>query len=245
MGKLIRSSKPFCVLRSIKDKKKKTVVKRGVGVGFLLLAVGLFSTSSFLTTLVKQKLTRTLIEQARVAEGVELKMAPLRLGELLNGQVGTVDFSAVRLGFAQGPVFTNVALHSKGGRFDLKALLWQGEFILEELAETHMQLELSEEELTALMRRDLPELEPTVLLKKAGLNWKGFLICLDKGVYPLAPVLPERASDRSLRLAPLGLSVAGVALWAELFNQYASQLSWEFPWRSWPVRLERFMVTPG
>ncbi|NLC53208.1 MAG: hypothetical protein GX770_04510 [Firmicutes bacterium] len=223
------------------------MVKRGVGVGFLLLAVGLFSTSSFLTTLVKQKLTRTLIEQARVAEGVELKMAPLRLGELLNGQVGTVDFSAVRLGFAQGPVFTNVALHSKGGRFDLKALLWQGEFILEELAETHMQLELSEEELTALMRRDLPELEPTVLLKEGRVELEGFLDLFGQRRLPFsAGASLERASDRSLRLAPLGLSVAGVALWAELFNQYASQLSWEFPLEiPWPVRLERFMVTPG
>ena len=223
------------------------VGKRSIGVGFLLLALGLFSTGPFLTALVEQKLTRTLIEQARVAEEVELKMAPLRVGDLLNGQVGAVDFSAARLGFAQGPVFNNVSLHSKGGRFDLSALLWQGEFVLRELAETHMRLELSEEELTVLMRRDLPELEPTVFLKEGRVELEGFLDLFGQGRLPFsAGASLEKASDRSLRLAPLGLKVAGVALWAELFNKYASQISWEFPLEiPWPVRLERFMVTPG
>ncbi|HHT06320.1 MAG TPA: hypothetical protein GXZ97_08650 [Hydrogenispora sp.] len=221
--------------------------KRGIGVGFLLLALGLISTSPLLTTSVQQKFTRTLIEQARVAEGVELKLAPLRLGDLLNGQVGAVDFSAARLGFAQGPVFTNIALHSKGGRFDLSALLWQGEFVLQELAETHMRLELSEEELTALMRRDLPELEPTVFIKEGRVELEGFLDLFGQNRLPFsAGASLERASDRSLRLAPLGLKVAGVALWVELFNEYAPQISWEFPLDiPWPVRLDRFTITPG
>ncbi|NLM37555.1 MAG: LmeA family phospholipid-binding protein [Firmicutes bacterium] len=223
------------------------MVKRGLGVGFLLLAFGLFGTGPFLTGLVKQQLTRTLIAEARVAEGVDLTMAPLRLGDLMNGRVGAVDFAAARLGFAGGPVFTNVALRSKGGRFDVGALLWRGEFILRELAETHVRLELVEEELTALMRRDLPELEPTVSLKEGLVEVEGFLDLFGRRRLPFsASASLEKASGRSLRLAPLGLKVAGVALWSELFNQYAPQLSWEFPLEiPWPVRLERFKVALG
>ncbi|HHW11807.1 MAG TPA: DUF2993 domain-containing protein [Firmicutes bacterium] len=223
------------------------MVKRGLGVGFLLLVFGLFGTSSLLTAVVKQNLTRTLIAQARVAEGVELKMAPLCLGDLLNGKVGAVEFSAKRLGFAQGPVFSNVSFRSKGGQFDVGALLWQGEFVLQELAETHVRLELVEEELTALMRQDLPELEPTVYLKEGQVEVEGFLALFGERRLPFsASASLEKASGRSLRLAPLALKVAGVALWADLFNKYAPQLSWEFPLEiPWPVRLERFKVTPG
>lgn len=221
--------------------------KRIIGVGFFLLALGLVSEGAFLTGLVKRNLTRTLTEQAQVVEGLELEMAPLRLGDLLNGQVGAVDFSATRLGFAQGPVFTNVSLRSKGLHFDFNALLWHGEFVIKELAETHMWLELPEEELTVLMRRDLPELEPTVYLKEGRVELEGFLDLFGQGRLPFsAGAALERASGRSLRLAPLALKVAGVPLWAELTQKYAQKISWEFPLDiPWPVRLERFMVKPG
>ncbi|NLW60759.1 MAG: hypothetical protein GX073_10520 [Firmicutes bacterium] len=221
--------------------------KHRIGVGFLLLVFGLLGTGPLLTTLVQHNLTRALTAQARVAEGVELKMAPLHLGDLWHGRVGAVDFTAARLGFAQGPVFTNVVLQSKGGRFDPAALLGRGELILRELAETHLWLELTAEELTALMRRDLPELEPTVYLQEGRVELEGFFDLFGQERLPFrAGAALEKATDRSLRLVPLSLTVAGVSLWAELFAQYAPQISWEFPLAiPWPVRLERFTVRPG
>src|SRR5690606_1057686 len=126
-------------------------------------------------------------------------------------------------------------------------LLGRGELILRELAETHLWLELTAEELTALMRRDLPELEPTVYLQEGRVELEGFFDLFGQERLPFrAGAALEKATDRSLRLVPLSLTVAGVSLWAELFAQYAPQISWEFPLAiPWPVRLERFTVRPG
>lgn len=110
-----------------------------------------------------------------------------------------------------------------------------------------MTLELPEGELTTMMRRDLPELEPTVFLEENRVELEGFLALFGKGRLPFrASAGLEKASDHSLRLVPLGLKVADVPLWADLFQKYAQELSWEFPLTiPWPVRLERFQVRPG
>ena len=100
--------------------------KHRIGVGFLLLVFGLLGTGPLLTTLVQHNLTRALTAQARVAEGVELKMAPLHLGDLGHGRVGAVDFTAARLGFAQGPVLPTSSCRVRAGALTLPPCLGAG-----------------------------------------------------------------------------------------------------------------------
>jgi hypothetical protein len=222
------------------------LVKRIVGIGLIVFVFGLVGERSLLTGLVRKSLLDALAREAQVAEEIELEIAPLGLLDLLNGQVGEFSFTATRFGFAGGPVFTNVSLHSEGMHFDPDALL-QKEFIIRELRKTGMTLELPEAELTTMMRRDLPELEPTVFLEENRVELEGFLVLFGQGRLPFrASATLEKASDRSLRLTPLGLKVAGVPLWAELFQKYAQEISWEFPLEiPWPVRLRHFQVAPG
>ena len=221
--------------------------KRILGIGVFCLVLGLVSEGSLLTRLVKRGLTKALTEQAQVAEGLDLRLAPLHLGQLMRGEVGELTFSADRLGFAEGPVFTDLNLKSKGLRFDPGALLWQGQLVIDELKETVLLLQLPEAELTTMVRRTHPEFEPTVYLEEERVELEGFLELFGQGRLPFsASAKLEKASDRSLRLAPLGLKVAGVPVWASLFNKYAQEIDWEFPLEiPWPVRLERFEVLPG
>ncbi len=222
------------------------MVKRIIGIGLFVFILGLVGERSLLTGLARKNLLAALAREAQVAEGMQLEIAPLGLLDLLTGQVGEFSFAADRFGFKEGPVFTSVSLHSKGMHFDPDALL-QGKFILRELQETVMTLQLPEDELTAMMRRDLPELEPTVFLEENRVEMEGFLTLFGQGRLPFcAGATLERASDRSLRVAPLSLKVAGLPLWDDLFQKYAPKLSWEFPLAiPWPVRLHHFQVAPG
>jgi len=220
--------------------------KRIIGIGFLLFLLGLVGEGPLLTGLVRKNLTAALVREARVAEEVQLEIAPLGLRDLLSGQVGAFRLTAARFGFKEGPVFTDVSLQSEGMHFDPDALL-RGKFVLRALKETVMNLELPEGELTTMMRQDLPELEPTIFLEENRVELEGFLDLFGQGRLPFrASARLEKASGDSLRLLPLGLEVAGVPLWAELFQKYVPKLSWEFPLAiPWPVRLAHFQVKPG
>lgn len=221
--------------------------KRLIGIGLILFILGVVGEGPLLTWLVEKNITRALTREARVVEEMKLELAPLKLKDLRNGQMGAFTFSAQRLGFAQGPVFTNVALRSKGMNFDPDALFQEGQLQIRAMQETMMTLQLSEGELTAMIRRDLPEFEPTVFLEDGWVELEGFLALFGQNRLPFrAGATLEKASERSLRLVPLGLKVADVALWADLFKQYAQEMSWEFPLEiPWPLRLESFQVQPG
>jgi hypothetical protein len=223
------------------------VGKRIIGIGLFLIILGVVGEGPLLTWLVEKNITRALTKQAQVVEEMDLELAPLKLKDLRKGQMGPFTFSADRLGFAQGPVFTNIDLQSKGMNFNPDALFQEGQLQIRAMQETVMTLQLSEAELTAMMRRDLPEFEPTVFLEDSRVELEGFLALFGQSRLPFsASATLEKASERSLRLALLGLKVAGVAPWADLFNKYAQEMSWEFPLEiPWPLRLESFQVRPG
>ena len=186
-------------------------------------------------------------QQAPVSEDLAVELAPLSVGAFLQGRIGAFSLSARRLGFAEGPVFEAFSLHSKGMQLAPGALLFQQRIEIKELDETYLAFNLSESELTAHIRRDLPAYEPIVFLEEGAVELEGTLNLFGQGRLPFrATASLEQASDHSLRLTPQGLKVGGVTLWAELFTKYAQQLTWEFPLDiPWPLRLVNFEVKPG
>ncbi|HBT15741.1 MAG TPA: hypothetical protein DEB05_02140 [Firmicutes bacterium] len=221
--------------------------KRIIGISLFFLLTGLFSGGSLLTRAVERNIKNSLKQQAQVEENLEFKLAPMSISDFFKGQVREFSFSAVRLGFPEGPVFQELSLQSKGMRFDAGALLFKGKLEIRELKETFLSLKIPENELTAMIRKDLPEIEPTIFLEEGQVELKGSLDLLGQGRLPFsATAYLEKASDQSLRLTPIGLKVGGVPLLSGLFKRYVSKITWEFPLEMpWPVRLDTFQIKPG
>ncbi len=197
--------------------------------------------------MVEKKIMNSIKQQARVAEEIEIELAPIRLRDLLKGRVRDLSFSAVRIGFPEGPVFEDFNLKSEKICVEPGTLLLKGKVEIQELAQTFLSFKIPESELTLMMRRDLPDLEPTVFLEEGEVELEGSLNLLGQGRLPFkATATVEKASDQSLRLSPSGLKVGGIPLFAGIFEQYSQRLAWEFPLElPWPVRLTNFKIEPG
>ncbi|NLW55082.1 MAG: LmeA family phospholipid-binding protein [Firmicutes bacterium] len=221
--------------------------KRLIGIGFILLFTGFLTSGALFTRALEHEIKSALEQQAPVVEDLALELAPLSVGDFLKGRLGEFSLSARRLGFSEGPVFEELSLHSKGMQLAPGALFFQQRVEIKKLEETHLAFNLSESELTALIRRDLPAFEPVVFLEEGAVMLEGTLSLFGLGRLPFSATASlEKASDYSLRLKPQGLKVGGVTLWAELFANYAQQLTWEFPLAvPWPLRLVNFEVKPG
>lgn len=221
--------------------------KRFIGISLLFLLTGFLSSGPLLTRTLEQNIKAAIEQQAPVTEDLVLELAPLTVGDFLKGRIKEFSLSAQRLGFPDGPVFEEFSLQSKGMRLDPGTLFFKHRVAIKELEETYLAFNLSESELTAMIRKDLPAFEPTVFLEEGVVELEGALNLFGQGRLPFsATALLEKSSDHSLRLTPQGLKVGGVTLWAELFTNYAKQLTWEFPLEiPWPVRLVNFQVKPG
>ncbi len=220
--------------------------KRLIGIGIFLLLTGLTS-GALLTRALEQKIKGAIEQQAPVVEDLAVELAPLSVGDFLKGRISEFTVSAKRLGFDEGPVFEAFSLRSKGMQIEPGALLFQQRVEIKKLEETYLAFNLSESELTARIRRDLPAFEPVVFIKEGAVELEGTLDLFGQGRLPFrATAALEKASDYSLRLTPHGLKVGGITLWPELFSKYAQQLTWEFPLTvPWPLRLVNFEVKPG
>lgn len=222
-------------------------VKKFLLLGLAGTLMGFFSGDNLWTRLVEGNLYKAIRQEARVAEEVRLKLAPMGFLDLLRGKIRGFDFSAARLSFEDGPVFEDLRLTSKGIDLNPGSLWFEKKLEIKKLAETHLSLRLSEEEITAAMRRDLPDWEPYLRLQPEGIILEGSLKLLGGGKLPFkATALLERASGTSLRLTPTGLDLAGISLFPGVFRSYQKELTWEYPLEiPWPLQMTEFKLEDG
>ncbi len=197
--------------------------------------------------MVEKNIASSIKQQTRVAEEIKIKLAPIRLRDLLKGRIRDFSFSAARIGFPEGPVFEDFNLQSQEISVDPSTLWLKGKVEIQELVQTFLSLKIPESELTLMMRRDLPDLDPTVFLEEGEVQLEGSLDLLGQGRLPFkATAIVEKASDKSLRLSPSGLKVGGIPLFSGILEKYNQRLAWEFPLElPWPVRLANFKIESG
>lgn len=216
-------------------------------LGIFLFSLGFFSRKGLLTAFLENTLYKALVNESEVAEGLQLDLEPLGFFQLLSGEVRGVSLSAARLGFQGGPVFEDLSFTGKGVKLDLSDLLLGRGMEIQGFAQARLCFRLSEEELTAAIRLDLPQWEPKIRIRPEEIALEGRINVWNRGSLPFcATVRIEQAAANILRLTPTGLSVAGLDFLDGLLNRYRQELIWEYPIHlPWPLQISGLRLDHG
>ena len=226
---------------------QKALILKILILGIFLFSLGFFSSKGLLTTFVENTLYKALINESKVAEGLQLDLEPLGFFQLLSGEVRGVSLSASRLGFQGGPAFEDLSFTGKGVKLDLGALLFERRMEIQRFTQAKLCFRLSEVELTAAIRLDHPQWEPKIRIKPEEIALEGRINVWNRGLLPFhATVRIEQATANILRLTPTGLSIAGLDFLDRLINSYRQELIWEYPVHlPWPLQISGLRLEHG
>src|SRR5690554_4602329 len=153
-------------------------------LGLLLLCLGFYSGKSLFTVFVEKSLQKAIMNESRVAEDLQVNLAPLSVFSLISGRIQGFSLSASRLAFKNEPAFEELDFISKGMKIDPAALLFKKRMEVQSFEETSLSFRLSEEELTAAIRLDHPQWAPSLKITPAGVELDGKIDVLGHGVLP-------------------------------------------------------------
>lgn len=223
------------------------LVRRLLPLGIIGMVVVFSATTGPLTGLMRRQLLKTIYQETRVAEEVNLVVAPMSLLDLARGRIRGMTFTAKRLAFWDGPALEDLSFNSEGISLNPWRLWAERKVEVEKLTNTMLAVRISEEELTLAMEKDLSQWAPRIEILPKGITIHGSVDLFGGGRLPFsASARTEKASGHSILIIPTDLKLAGVAFLPGILKSYQTELSWEFPIElPWPMYLTDLTLQEG
>ncbi|NLZ43917.1 MAG: DUF2993 domain-containing protein [Clostridia bacterium] len=214
--------------------------------GLLGIAVILLSGVTLFNHYLEKELTQAITRETRIAEGIDWRLEPLGLLDLVRGRTRDLQFSAARLAFQEGPVLEDFSFRSRGIQLNRNALWFGRRIEVQELGETELTFRIAEAELTSFLRAEWPEFAPSVELSPGAVSIEGVLKepLLKEELSFTASVRLEQASGNSLRLTPVAIKIGEFEVPPGVLA--GEVINWQFPLElPWPLTIKDFQVEEG